>query len=165
MHFGTFDLSYLLPFIAVGFAAQLVDGALGMAFGVISNTLLVVVMGVPPAIASQRVHLVECFTTALSAISHLLHGNVDKRLFWRLLLPGMVGGIDGSLAKRFVGTTLAGRIFAKTGTLNASSALAGYMVGRSGRRLTFASYAGDVPEGVAARAAVDAALVLIADAN
>jgi hypothetical protein len=48
-HFGDFDIAALLPFIAVGFAAQLVDGALGMAFGVISNTLLVAVMGVPPA--------------------------------------------------------------------------------------------------------------------
>jgi uncharacterized protein len=96
MHFGTFDLAYLLPFIAVGFAAQLVDGALGMAFGVICNTLLVGVMGVPPAIASQRVHLVECFTTATSGLSHLLHGNVDKRLFFSLLIPGMVGGILGA---------------------------------------------------------------------
>ena len=61
-----FNLEALLPFIAVGFAAQLVDGALGMAFGVISNTLLVGVMGVPPALASQRVHIVECFTTGVS---------------------------------------------------------------------------------------------------
>lgn len=96
MHFGTFDLAYLLPFIGVGFAAQLVDGALGMAFGVICNTLLVGVMGVPPAVASQRVHLVECFTTATSGLSHLLHGNVDKRLFFSLLIPGMVGGILGA---------------------------------------------------------------------
>ncbi len=96
MYFGSFDLAYLLPFIAVGFAAQLVDGALGMAFGVICNTLLVGVMGVPPAIASQRVHLVECFTTATSGLSHLLHGNVDKRLFFRLLIPGMIGGILGA---------------------------------------------------------------------
>ncbi len=96
MYFGSFDLAYLLPFIAVGFAAQLVDGALGMAFGVICNTLLVGVMGVPPAIASQRIHLVECFTTATSGLSHLLHGNVDKRLFFRLLIPGMVGGILGA---------------------------------------------------------------------
>ena len=96
MYFDGIDLSYLLPFIAVGFAAQLVDGALGMAFGVICNTLLVGVMGVPPAIASQRVHLVECFTTATSGLSHLLHGNVDKRLFFRLLIPGMVGGILGA---------------------------------------------------------------------
>ena len=94
--FGEFDLSVLLPFIAVGFAAQLVDGALGMAFGVISNTLLVGVLGVSPALASQRVHLVECFTTAVSGISHLLHGNIDKSLFFRLLIPGVIGGLLGA---------------------------------------------------------------------
>lgn len=91
-----FDWSALLPFIAVGFAAQMVDGALGMAFGVISNTLMVGVLGIPPALASQRVHIVECFTTATSGISHLLHGNIDKKLFFRLLLPGMAGGIIGA---------------------------------------------------------------------
>ncbi len=117
MHIGGIDLAFLLPFIGVGFAAQLVDGALGMAFGVISNTLLVAVLGVPPAIASQRVHLVECFTTATSGISHLLHGNIDKKLFLRLLLPGMVGGvlgayvltsIDASVIKPYVLIYLAG---------------------------------------------------------
>jgi uncharacterized membrane protein YfcA len=111
------DLAYLLPFIAVGFAAQLVDGALGMAFGVISNTLLVGVLGVPPAQASQRVHLVECFTTAASGISHLLHGNIDGKLFFRLLVPGVIGGIAGAyvltslhadVVKPFVLTYLAG---------------------------------------------------------
>jgi uncharacterized protein len=111
MDFGGFDLASLLPFIAVGFAAQMVDGALGMAFGVISNTMLVAVLGVPPAAASQRVHLVECFTTATSGISHLLHGNIDKKLFFRLLVPGIVGGvlgayvlssIDASVMKPFV---------------------------------------------------------------
>ena len=96
MDLSSFDLVYLLPFIGVGFAAQLVDGALGMAFGVISNTLLVGVLGIPPALASQRVHIVECFTTATSGISHLLHGNVDKALFFRLLIPGMVGGVAGA---------------------------------------------------------------------
>lgn len=96
MIFGDFDLAALLPYIAVGFAAQLVDGALGMAFGVISNTLMVGVLGVPPALASQRVHVVECFTTATSAISHLLNGNIDKSLFFRLLLPGVVGGVAGA---------------------------------------------------------------------
>jgi hypothetical protein len=90
------DFTALLPFIAVGFAAQMVDGALGMAFGVISNTLMVGVLGIPPALASQRVHIVECFTTATSGISHLIHGNVDKKLFFRLLLPGMAGGILGA---------------------------------------------------------------------
>ncbi len=96
MDLSLLSVEALLPFIAVGFAAQLVDGALGMAFGVISNTLLVAVMGVPPALASQRVHVVECFTTATSGISHLLHGNVDKDLFLRLLVPGMIGGIAGA---------------------------------------------------------------------
>jgi uncharacterized membrane protein YfcA len=117
MDFGSIDLAYLLPFIAVGFAAQLVDGALGMAFGVISNTLLVGVLGVPPAQASQRVHLVECFTTAASGISHLLHGNIDGKLFFRLLIPGVIGGITGAyvltslhadVVKPFVLTYLAG---------------------------------------------------------
>ncbi len=96
MDFGSIDLAYLLPFIGVGFAAQLVDGALGMAFGVITNTLLVGVLGVPPAQASQRVHVVECFTTATSAVSHLLHGNVDRQLFFRLLIPGLIGGVAGA---------------------------------------------------------------------
>jgi uncharacterized membrane protein YfcA len=117
MDFGHFDLAALLPFIAVGFAAQLVDGALGMAFGVISNTLLVGVLAMPPALASQRVHIVECFTTATSGISHLLHGNVDKQLFLRLLLPGMAGGVlgayllsslDAGAVKPYVLTYLAG---------------------------------------------------------
>ncbi|WP_296679467.1 sulfite exporter TauE/SafE family protein [Novosphingobium sp.] len=96
MDLTAIDFHALLPFIGVGFAAQLVDGALGMAFGVISNTLLVGVMGVPPALASQRVHIVECFTTATSGISHLLHGNIDKKLFFRLLIPGVIGGILGA---------------------------------------------------------------------
>ncbi len=96
MEFLGIDFSAILPFIAIGFAAQLVDGALGMAFGVISSTMMVGVMGLPPAVASQRVHLVECFTTATSGISHLLHGNIDTRLFFRLLIPGVIGGLLGA---------------------------------------------------------------------
>lgn len=90
------DLAAIAPFIAVGFAAQLVDGALGMAFGVISNTLLVGVLSLPPAQASQRVHVVECFTTATSGLSHMFHGNIDKRLFARLVIPGVIGGVTGA---------------------------------------------------------------------
>lgn len=86
----------LLPFIGVGFLAQLVDGALGMAFGVITNTLLVSVLGLPPARASASVHLVETFTTAASGISHALHRNVNWKLFARLVIPGMIGGITGA---------------------------------------------------------------------
>ncbi len=111
MDFGSIDLVALLPFIAVGFAAQLVDGALGMAFGVICNTLLVGVLGVPPALASAQVHVVKCFTGAISGISHVLHGNVDWQLFWKLTLPAIAGGvlgaygltsIDAAVAKPFV---------------------------------------------------------------
>jgi uncharacterized protein len=90
------DWSAVTPYIAIGFAAQLVDGALGMAFGVICSTLLVSVMGVPPARASAGVHLVEVFTTGASGISHVLHKNVDWTLFARLAIPGVVGGCAGA---------------------------------------------------------------------
>lgn len=90
------DIDALLPFILIGFVAQAVDGALGMAFGVIVNTILVGFMGVPPAMASTHVHIVKCFTTAASGASHFYEGNIDDRLFFRLLLPGMVGGVLGA---------------------------------------------------------------------
>jgi uncharacterized membrane protein YfcA len=90
-----FPLLDLLPFIAVGFLAQLVDGALGMAFGVISSTLLLS-LGVPPAAASAGVHTVESFTTAASALSHVAHKNVDWRMFARLAIAGMIGGVVGA---------------------------------------------------------------------
>jgi uncharacterized membrane protein YfcA len=110
------DWSQVLPFIAIGFAAQIVDGALGMAFGVINSTLLVTVMGVPPALASASVHAVETFTTAASGVSHIVHKNVDWKLFRRLVIPGMIGAvlgatllsnIDASIARPFVMTYLA----------------------------------------------------------
>lgn len=82
---------------------------------------------------------------------------------WRESLP--VGGLDGTLARRFKGTALEGKVFAKTGSLNATSALAGYLVARSGRTLTFAAYANDVPGGGGATAQIDAALLAVADAN
>jgi uncharacterized membrane protein YfcA len=106
----------ILPFIAVGFAAQMVDGALGMAFGVINNTLLVSFLGLPPALASASVHAVETFTTAASGISHVYHRNVNWKLFRRLVIPGMIGGVlgayvlsnvDAAVAKPFVMAYLA----------------------------------------------------------
>jgi len=109
-------IEIILPFIAIGFAAQLVDGALGMAFGLINSTLLITVMGLPPAVASASVHAVETFTTAASGISHTLHRNVDWRLFRRLVIPGMIGGalgayvlssVDASVARPFVMAYLA----------------------------------------------------------
>ena len=95
LDFTAFTFGDLLPFIAIGFAAQMVDGALGMAFGVISSTLLVS-MGVPPATASAGVHTVETFTTAVSGISHVAHRNVDWRLFARIVIPGVIGGVLGA---------------------------------------------------------------------
>lgn len=68
-----------------------------MAFGVISNTLLITV-GVPPAAASASVHVIKNFTGGVSAVSHVLHRNVEWRLFWRLLLPGIAGGVAGAYA-------------------------------------------------------------------
>jgi len=82
---------------------------------------------------------------------------------WRSSLP--VGGVDGTLARRFGGTSLEKRLFAKTGTLNASSALSGYMTARSGRTLLFSVFANDIPQGIRATDAMDAALVMIAEAN
>jgi uncharacterized membrane protein YfcA len=93
--FTGFGFQDLLPFIAIGFAAQLIDGALGMAFGVISSTLLLS-LGVPPAAASAGVHTVETFTTGVSGLSHILHKNIDWRLFFRLVVPGVIGGVAGA---------------------------------------------------------------------
>jgi D-alanyl-D-alanine carboxypeptidase/D-alanyl-D-alanine-endopeptidase (penicillin-binding protein 4) len=82
---------------------------------------------------------------------------------WRASLP--VGGVDGTLKRRFTAAPLAGKVFAKTGTLNATNALAGYMRAASGRELTFAILANDVPDGTSALAAIDSALGLVAAAN
>jgi len=81
--------------VLIGFAAQLVDGALGMAYGQISSTLLIS-MGVQPKLASAGVHTAETFTTAVSAISHVAHRNVDWRLFSRIVIPGVIGGVLGA---------------------------------------------------------------------
>lgn len=89
-------LLQIAPFIAIGFAAQMIDGALGMAFGVTTQTLLVSAMGVPPASASASVHLVELFTTGASGISHAWHRNVDWALFRRLVPFGVLGGVTGA---------------------------------------------------------------------
>ena len=85
----------LVLYVAIGFAAQLVDGALGMAYGVTASSLLLG-LGLPPAVSSATVHAAECFTTGTSALSHHTFGNIDRRLFRRLLLPGMIGAAVGA---------------------------------------------------------------------
>ncbi len=80
---------------AIGFVAQLIDGALGMAFGVISTSAMLT-MGIPVAQASAIVHTAEIFTTAASATSHVYHRNVDWGLVARLGIGGVLGAVIGA---------------------------------------------------------------------
>lgn len=82
-------------YVVIGFFAQLIDGALGMAFGVLSTSALLS-FGMAPAAASAVVHTAEIFTTGASAASHLWHRNVDWRLVMRLGLAGVVGAVIGA---------------------------------------------------------------------
>src|SRR3972149_6205243 len=88
------ELTFLL-YVLVGFIAQMIDGALGMAYGVSSNTFLLSV-GIPPAAASASVHMAEVVTTGVSGFSHWKLGNVDWKLVRRLLIPGVIGGVAGA---------------------------------------------------------------------
>jgi uncharacterized membrane protein YfcA len=122
-------LPALLPtfalFLAVGFLAQLVDGAVGMAYGVISTSVLLA-FGVPPAQASATIHAAECFTTGASGASHMVHKNVDWRLFWRLAPAGVVGGVLGAyLLTGFEPTFIKAVVIAYLGVLGL------WMIGRA----------------------------------
>lgn len=92
---GTSLASGFLLFFAVGFLAQLVDGALGMAYGVISSSVLLA-FGVPPAQASAMIHAAECVTTGASGASHIALRNVNWPLFFRLAPAGIIGGVIGA---------------------------------------------------------------------
>lgn len=87
-------LPEFLVFALVGAAAQLVDGALGMAYGVTSAGLLLG-LGMPPVMASASVHYAETFTCGASGLSHLLAGNVRRRLFLALAIPGALSALLG----------------------------------------------------------------------
>ncbi len=87
--------STFLLFVLVGFLAQMIDGALGMAYGVSSNSFLLT-LGVSPAIASASVHTAEVLVTGISGVSHWKMGNLDRHLVKRLLFPGVAGGILGA---------------------------------------------------------------------
>ncbi|MEY2937382.1 MAG: hypothetical protein RL033_8131 [Pseudomonadota bacterium] len=90
---------------AVGLLAQVVDGALGMAYGITSTSFLLSI-GVPPAAASASVHLAEVFTTGFSGLSHWKLGNVNKALFQRLVIPGVVGAVIGA----YILTSIDGKV-------------------------------------------------------
>jgi uncharacterized protein len=100
----------ILLYIAVGFAAQMVDGSIGMAYGLTSSSVLLS-MGVAPATASACVHAAETVTTAVSGAAHWRFGNVDFGLVRRLAIPGAIGGaigayvlsnIDGNAIKPYI---------------------------------------------------------------
>jgi hypothetical protein len=91
---GSIDSSILF-FILAGFTAQMIDGALGMAYGVTATTFLLS-SGVPPAASSASVHASEIFTSGVSGLMHLKFGNVNTKLFRTLLLPGILGAILGA---------------------------------------------------------------------
>ncbi|KKB33274.1 sulfite exporter TauE/SafE family protein [Bacillus thermotolerans] len=100
----------LLIFSLIGFFAQLIDGSLGMAYGVTSTTLLLA-FSISPAVASASVHLSEVVTTAASGASHIKFGNVDKKMVYRLVIPGSIGAflgatflshLPGELAKPYI---------------------------------------------------------------
>lgn len=104
-----------LLFFLVGAAAQLVDGALGMAFGVTATTVMMS-FGVAPAQASAMVHIAEIFTTAASGASHWAQRNIDWSIVRRLAIPGTIGGaigatvlsnVDGKTIAPFVAVYLA----------------------------------------------------------
>jgi len=80
----------------VGLLAQLVDGSLGMAYGVTSQSLLLAV-GIAPALASASVHIAEVGTTAASGASHWRFGNVDWSKVWPLAIPGAIGAFLGAI--------------------------------------------------------------------
>ncbi len=87
--------SELWYYVAAGFFASLVDGALGMAYGVMATSLLMSV-GVSPVVASATVHAAECATTGASALAHRAYGNISRRLFRRLVIPGVIGAMVGA---------------------------------------------------------------------
>lgn len=90
-------MTTLVVLALIGFAAQLVDGSLGMAYGVTSTSLLLV-MGLSPAMASASVHLAELGTSLASGIAHSRFGNVDWKVVGGLALPGALGAFLGAWA-------------------------------------------------------------------
>lgn len=97
-------------YLLVGIVAQLIDGSLGMAYGV-SSTSFLISAGVSPVAASTSVHIAEVFTTGISGLSHWKFGNVDRAMFKKLVIPGAIGAalgayfltsFDGNLLKPFV---------------------------------------------------------------
>ena len=91
-------------YLLIGFVAQMIDGALGMAYGV-SVTTFLLSLGIPfitPAIASASMHASEIFTTGSSSLVYMRHKNINKKMFKALLLPGVIGAVAGVITVSFV---------------------------------------------------------------
>jgi siroheme synthase-like protein len=96
-----FNYQFLF-FILAGFIAQMVDGTLGMGYGVTSATCLMS-FGISPVSVSAAIHTSEIFTTGVSGYSHYKFGNVNKKLFKHLVIPGVLGAILGAVLLVFLG--------------------------------------------------------------
>lgn len=92
----------LFFFMLAGFLAQMVDGVLGMGYGVTSATCLMA-FGVNPVAMSASIHTSEIFTTGVSGYSHYRFGNVNKKLFRHLVIPGAIGAVAGALLLVYLG--------------------------------------------------------------
>lgn len=89
------DIRSFLIMLLTGFMAQMVDGSLGMGYGTISTTFLLA-NGVNPAVVSSRVHSARVFSSGVSGYSHHRFGNINKKLFKALVIPGIVGAVAGA---------------------------------------------------------------------
>ncbi|MHA4807760.1 TSUP family transporter [Flavitalea flava] len=94
------DQKSFLIMLLTGFIAQMVDGSMGLGYGTISTTFLLA-NGVPPAIVSSRVHAARVFSSGVSGFSHHRFGNINKKLFRALVIPGMTGAVIGAALAYF----------------------------------------------------------------
>jgi uncharacterized membrane protein YfcA len=95
----------MVVFFAVGLVAQLIDGALGMAFGLTATTFMLS-FGTSPLQASAMIHIAEIFTTAASGTSHFAHRNIDWTIVKRIAVPGTIGGIVGATVLVHIATAM-----------------------------------------------------------
>ena len=93
--FTKIDANTFLLMLLTGFLAQMVDGSMGMGYGTISTTFLLA-MGVPPAVVSSRVHSARVFSSGVGGYSHHRFGNINKKLFKALVIPGVIGALVGA---------------------------------------------------------------------
>lgn len=107
--FNGFNKNEFAFLLVAGFLAQLVDGSLGMGYGITGATILLS-SGINPAMISAGIHTSELFSSGLSGYSHYRFGNVDKDLFRKLIVPGVLGSIAGAILIILVGSEFGGLV-------------------------------------------------------